>query len=106
MKKLTGSPDSKGSSRNCRYANSTPQPRRNDAERDGHRHGGSEILSKSKRRRRGPMRSAVERTDPMATEEIPTAIASVSINKSPTRRSPMPHAAASSLLRELNMRGR
>jgi hypothetical protein len=52
------------------------------------------------------MSSAVERIEPMAMELRPTDTASASMNNSPTRRRPMPLAAASSALEnELSSRG-
>ena len=54
----------------------------------------------------GPMSSAVERIEPMAIDDSPTAIAIASMNKMPTSRVRMPRAAARSGLIELNSSGR
>ena len=54
----------------------------------------------------GPIRSAVERIDPMAREDRPTETARASMNSSPTLRRPMPRAEASSGLTELRSSGR
>ncbi len=54
----------------------------------------------------GPMSNAVERIDPMAIDDRPTATAMASMNTRPTARMRIPRAAASSLETELSSSGR
>ena len=54
----------------------------------------------------GPISSAVERMDPMAIDESPTATASASMNSKPMMRDRMPATAAISGLAELSSSGR